>query len=115
MIQLLPAQRRQVILDLVGSREYATIAEIQAVTGASASTIHRDLARLSDAGAVLRLHGGARRAAAPPDPVLGLRRRLDHLPRALDRGDLATVRRLLTEALLACDQLTRKPAARPAP
>ena len=107
MIQLLPAQRRRAILDLMSRREYATVAEIQDVTGASASTIHRDLARLSDAGAVLRIHGGVARAAAAPDPALGLRRRLDHLPRALDRGDLATVRRLLTEALLACDQLTR--------
>jgi DeoR/GlpR family transcriptional regulator of sugar metabolism len=60
---LLPALRHRLILGLLNRRGYVTIAEACEVTGASAATTRRDLARLAAAGALIRLHGGAARAA----------------------------------------------------
>ncbi|WP_238005980.1 DeoR family transcriptional regulator [Dactylosporangium sp. AC04546] len=107
MIHEFAAQRRQAILELVAQREYATIAEVKAVTGASASTVHRDLAHLAKAGVVQRIRGGVTRAAKPAEAVAELRHRLVSLPRVLDLGDLTAVHRLLTQALLACERLRR--------
>ncbi|WP_238005973.1 DeoR family transcriptional regulator [Dactylosporangium sp. AC04546] len=107
MIHELAAQRRQAILNLVAQREYATISEVKAVTGASASTVHRDLAHLAKAGVVQRIRGGVTRAAKPPEAAAELRNRLVSLPRVLDRGDLVTVHRLLTQALIVCERLCR--------
>ncbi|HTJ31883.1 MAG TPA: DeoR family transcriptional regulator [Dactylosporangium sp.] len=108
MIQELAAQRRRAILDLVATRQYATIGELRDATGASASTVHRDLAHLAHAGVVQRVRGGVTRAAAPSDEVAELRHRLARLPRVLEAGDLATVERLLTQALHTCERLRRR-------
>ncbi|MFI5909869.1 DeoR family transcriptional regulator [Dactylosporangium sp. NPDC051541] len=103
----LSTQRHQAILDLVAEREYATIGEIQAATGASASTVHRDLAHLAGRGALARIRGGVTRAADPAQEVTELHRRLARLPQVLQTGDLATVHRMLTQALHTCERLQR--------
>jgi DeoR/GlpR family transcriptional regulator of sugar metabolism len=107
VIQDLAAQRHRAILDLVAEREYATITEIQAATGASPSTVHRDLAHLADRGAVARIRGGVTRPPSPSAEVADLRRRLARLPDVLETGDLATVERLLAQALHTCERLRR--------
>jgi DeoR/GlpR family transcriptional regulator of sugar metabolism len=105
--QDLAAQRHRAILDLVAEREYATITEIRAATGASASTVHRDLAHLADRGALSRIRGGVTRPATPSAEVADLHRRLTRLPQVLQTGDLATVHLLLTQALQTCERLRR--------
>jgi DeoR/GlpR family transcriptional regulator of sugar metabolism len=107
MIQDPAAQRRQAIVDLVARRQYATIGELRDATGASASTVHRDLAHLAHAGAVQRIRGGVARATTPPDDVAELHHRLARLPRVLESGDLPTLQRLLTQALHTCERLQR--------
>jgi DeoR/GlpR family transcriptional regulator of sugar metabolism len=58
---MLPAVRHRLILDLLRRREYVTIGEAREVTGVSAATTHRDLARLAAAGVLTRIRGGATR------------------------------------------------------
>jgi predicted transcriptional regulator len=103
----LAAERRQAILDIVAQRQYVTLAELREATGASASTVHRDLANLARTGAVQRIRGGVTRAAEPSAEVVELHHRLARLPRVLETGDLATVHRLLTQALQTLERLRR--------
>ncbi|WP_114569820.1 DeoR/GlpR family DNA-binding transcription regulator [Exiguobacterium flavidum] len=56
---MLTKQRHQVILELVGRNEIVKMQEIVERTGASESTIRRDLTRLEEAGYLRRVHGGA--------------------------------------------------------
>lgn len=55
----IPAQRRAEIRALLKGRGGASIAELSAAIGVSASTVRRDLDRLSSEGFVSRSHGGA--------------------------------------------------------
>jgi DeoR family transcriptional regulator of aga operon len=55
----IPAQRRAEIRALLKGRGAASIAELSAAIGVSASTVRRDLDRLSADGFVSRSHGGA--------------------------------------------------------
>ena len=57
----LPALRHRRILDLLAERDYLTVTEARVATGVSASTTHRDLAALAEAGALTRIRGGAAR------------------------------------------------------
>jgi hypothetical protein len=75
MTALRPDARRRHILELLDRQEYATVTEIRRLTGASAATIQRDLARLAATGELTRLHGGAARAHGSeraPQPVAWL-------------------------------------------
>ena len=56
---LIPAHRRAVILKHVRAAAGASIPDLARITGASASTIRRDLERLEHEGHLRRAHGGA--------------------------------------------------------
>lgn len=56
---MLPADRRQVIADLVHERGSVRGRDLVDVLGVTDETIRRDLARLEDLGLVRRAHGGA--------------------------------------------------------
>ena len=109
MMHALAAQRRQAILEIVDQREYATILEIQAATGSSASTVHRDLAHLAESGEVRRIRGGVTRAraAGSRDDLDDLRRQLTEAARRLHPGQLPAAR-LLLQALTACERHERR-------
>jgi len=57
--QMLPADRRQVIADLVRERGSVRGRDLVDVLGVTDETIRRDLARLSEQGLLRRAHGGA--------------------------------------------------------
>ena len=54
-----PLERQSQIIDLVRSRGSVSVEELCAIFSTSAETIRRDLARLSRAGEVQKVHGGA--------------------------------------------------------
>jgi DeoR family fructose operon transcriptional repressor len=54
-----PYSRHRVILDKVGDRDAVSIDELIAATGASPSTVRRDIRFLEDAGQLVSLRGGA--------------------------------------------------------
>jgi DeoR family transcriptional regulator, aga operon transcriptional repressor len=57
--ELIPAQRRAVILDHIRRRGAASIGELSVAVGISISTVRRDLEHLEEAGYLERSHGGA--------------------------------------------------------
>jgi DeoR/GlpR family transcriptional regulator of sugar metabolism len=57
--QMLPADRRQVIADLVRTRGSVRGRDLVDVLGVTDETIRRDLTRLAELGLVRRAHGGA--------------------------------------------------------
>lgn len=56
---MIPAERRQLITDLVSQYGAMSVAHLAERTGASAVTIRRDLDELADRGLLARRHGGA--------------------------------------------------------
>jgi len=56
---MLPAQRRQLILDMLGHRQQLGVDELARELNASRETIRRDLAVLDAAHRLRRVHGGA--------------------------------------------------------
>ena len=56
---MLVETRRRALLDLINRQGFATLEELVRATGASESTVRRDLEALDQAGAVKRTHGGA--------------------------------------------------------
>ncbi|MBO8127165.1 MAG: DeoR/GlpR transcriptional regulator [Firmicutes bacterium] len=56
---MLPAERRQLIVDLITEHGSASVEQLMEATGASSATIRRDLDRLASLGLVSRTHGGA--------------------------------------------------------
>jgi DNA-binding transcriptional ArsR family regulator len=102
--RILAANRRRQILQLLAEREYVTTAEIRDATGASNSTVSRDLSVLADAGAVHRIRGGAARPAGTREALVELREHFVGLSRSLSHGDLDTVQALLRQALAVCDR-----------
>lgn len=56
---MLTEERWRIILSLLEERKTITVAELEDEIGASASTIRRDLTRLSQAGRLRKVHGGA--------------------------------------------------------
>jgi len=54
------AERERVILECLGVRGFVTLQELEGRIDASTATIRRDLNRLTEAGMVTRMHGGAR-------------------------------------------------------
>jgi hypothetical protein len=99
-VTTLAAVRHRRILDLLAANEYVTVTEVRTVTGASLATTHRDLAYLSSAGLLHRVHGGAARPATGPARH-HIAERLGQACDALDRDDLAAVEAALREALTA--------------
>ncbi|KPF89632.1 DeoR/GlpR family DNA-binding transcription regulator [Novosphingobium sp. AAP93] len=66
------AEREKVIVEAMQGTGFVTYRELEATLEASPATIRRDLARLEDAGAIVRVHGGAKLAEGPRAPVLQL-------------------------------------------
>lgn len=56
---MLPAERRQVIVDIINEHGSASVDQLIQATGASHCTIRRDLDKLAVEGLVSRTHGGA--------------------------------------------------------
>ena len=56
---IIPAQRRKVILDLIRRRGVLSVHELASATEVSQPTIRRDLDHLAKAGVIERSHGGA--------------------------------------------------------
>ena len=56
------AEREETILKLLGERNFVTFRELEKLLDASPATLRRDLERLSRAGTITRVHGGARLA-----------------------------------------------------
>src|SRR5262245_13053162 len=63
---LIPAQRRALILDLIRGGNGASIAALAERLMASESTVRRDLDYLTERGYLERSHGGAMLKGAPP-------------------------------------------------
>lgn len=62
---IIPAQRRNVILELLRQKGVLSVNELSGATGVSHPTIRRDLDLLAKAGAVERSHGGATLRSPP--------------------------------------------------
>lgn len=57
--ELIPAQRRAIVLDHIRQRGAASIQELSEAVGISISTVRRDLEHLEERGYLERSHGGA--------------------------------------------------------
>lgn len=68
------AEREKVIVEALQGTGFVTYRELETLLDASPATIRRDLARLEEAGAIVRVHGGAKQAEGTPRtaPVLQL-------------------------------------------
>ncbi len=56
---MLEAQRHSLILDLLDEQQVVTVRELTGVLNASEATIRRDLNKLDERGALVKVHGGA--------------------------------------------------------
>ncbi len=56
-----PRERRIRIHSFIEQRGQASVEELMQTFGVSAETVRRDLALLAEDGAVLKVHGGARK------------------------------------------------------
>ncbi len=56
---MLEAQRHSLILDLLDEQQVVTVRELTGVLNASEATIRRDLNKLDELGALVKVHGGA--------------------------------------------------------
>ncbi len=61
MISVLTPERQQIILELVQKNDVVKLQDFVDVTGASESTIRRDLSQLEEMNKLKRVHGGAAR------------------------------------------------------
>jgi len=66
------AERERLIGEALRATGFVTYRELEARLDASPATIRRDLARLEDAGQIVRVHGGARQAGDATWPTLQL-------------------------------------------
>ncbi len=66
------AEREKVIVEAMQGTGFVTYRELEAMLDASPATIRRDLARLEDAGLIVRVHGGAKLAEGQRGAVLQL-------------------------------------------
>lgn len=64
-VDILPAQRRALILERLRIQNAASIQDLAAALGASSSTVRRDLDYLTERGYIERTHGGALIQSAP--------------------------------------------------
>jgi DeoR/GlpR family transcriptional regulator of sugar metabolism len=58
---LIPAKRQEAILAYVNEKGIAVMPELTALTGASRSSVRRDIEEMHSAGLLVRTHGGAKR------------------------------------------------------
>ncbi len=77
--RLLVEQRRRRVLDRLRKQESVTVSELVKLFGVSSVTIRADLEEMSDAGLLVRSHGGAlRRLDAAQDVPVKIRQTLQH-------------------------------------
>jgi DeoR family transcriptional regulator of aga operon len=76
--RLLVEERRRRILELLDRQERATVEELVARFGVSAVTIRGDLDALSDAGSLVRSHGGALKRLDQQDVPIAIKETLHH-------------------------------------
>lgn len=69
---IIPAQRRQLILELIREKGLFSVHELSYATGVSLPTIRRDLDYLAKTGMVERSHGGATLKASNPGTTFEL-------------------------------------------
>jgi hypothetical protein len=110
----LAPERHRKIVELLSSQEYATHAELLAVTGTSIATLRRDLQLLERSGTLRRLRGGATRLREPRTDDGDIARLLLHGLTYLRCGDLDATAQMLRRALTSCERMraTRYPAGR---
>ncbi len=92
---IIPAQRRNLILELIRQKGVISVHELSNITGVSLPTIRRDLDWLAKSGAVQRSHGGATLKTAPgttyePDY---------HIASRIARKEKATIGKLAADQL----------------
>lgn len=92
---IIPAQRRNLILELIRQKGVISVHELSDITGVSLPTIRRDLDWLSKTGAVHRSHGGATIKTTPgttfePD---------HHIASRIARDEKTTIGRMAAEKL----------------
>jgi DeoR family ulaG and ulaABCDEF operon transcriptional repressor len=66
------AEREKLILEALSSSGFITYRELEILLSASPASIRRDLKRLSDAGQIERVHGGAKSITPAPHRQVGL-------------------------------------------
>ncbi|MBC2667793.1 DeoR/GlpR family DNA-binding transcription regulator [Novosphingobium piscinae] len=65
------AERERLIVEALGPTGFVSYRELERLLQASPATIRRDLAKLEEAGRIVRVHGGAKRPeGSDPGPVL---------------------------------------------
>jgi DeoR/GlpR family transcriptional regulator of sugar metabolism len=98
-------QRRQTIVDLVTERQYVSIGEVQAATGVSLTTVHRDLEHLATTGHVVRIRGGATVLVPLAEEIHQLYQQLTRAGWRLQAGQLEPARQILAGAMSTCEHL----------
>ncbi len=76
--RLLVEERRRKILEALEQSERVTVQELVRRFAVSAVTIRKDLDALTEAGAMVRSHGGALRPLGPTDIAIGVKEILHH-------------------------------------
>jgi DeoR family transcriptional regulator, ulaG and ulaABCDEF operon transcriptional repressor len=72
--------RERLITELINGRGFVSFQELESKIDASAATIRRDLARMADAGSLVRIRGGARLARSAAVPATAGALRLSGVP-----------------------------------
>lgn len=88
----MPAKRQEQILALVNESGVADISEFMSATGASRSTIQRDIEQMDKEGLLIRTHGGAKKME---------RERTDDIPLTVRQRMHAGEKRQIASAALA--------------
>lgn len=88
----MPAKRQEKILSLVNERGIAGMTELMSATGASRSTIRRDIEQMDIDGLLIRTHGGAKRIE---------RANNDDIPLIVRQRLRSTEKRLIAKAALS--------------
>lgn len=76
--RLLVEERRRKILESLDQSERVTVQELVRRFGVSAVTVRKDLDALTDAGAIVRSHGGALKPIGPTDIAINIKEILHH-------------------------------------
>jgi DeoR family transcriptional regulator of aga operon len=80
--RLLVEERRRKILEALERSERVTVQELVRQFGVSAVTVRKDLDALTEAGAIVRSHGGALKPAGPIDIAVDIKEILHHEEKA---------------------------------
>lgn len=93
---IIPAQRRQLILELIREKGVFSVHELSDATGVSLPTIRRDLDYLAKTGVVERSHGGATLKASSPGTTFEPEH---HIAASMAREEKALIGKLAADRL----------------